>query len=262
MRRKALLMAVLAVACCRAAADPVPADALRRRLPGIVGEDDRVPLDSGAWPWRAIGRLNQPNGGYCTGVLIASDAVLTAAHCLMDRRAGRWLAAGDLAFVAGYRRDEDAGFARGRAFLRPEGYAPIAGKVAEDWAVIYLERPLPVRPVPVRALPPPGKDGLRQVHLQRAGYGQDRPHLLSIDDGCGVRGELDGGRVLLSDCDGTHGDSGSPLLLREGESAWVVGVLSSVAASGGKAGNYVVHASAFLPYLRKEPGFTGLVDEK
>ncbi len=220
-----------------------------RHLPGVVGHDDRVPLDSGQWPWVAIGRVNQPWGRYCTGALIAADAVLTAAHCLVDRHSGQWLAARDLVFVAGYRRDQDAGYARGRAILSSGHYVasimPTVAQVAEDWAVLYLEQPLAVQPLEVR---PWSAAAGRPVRLQLAGYGQDRPHLLSMHDGCSVREALPGGRVLLSDCDGTHGDSGSPLLVREGGAVWVAGLLSSIAAADGRPGNYVVDAAALLPY--------------
>ena len=32
----------------------------RPRLPGIVGEDNRVPINSKEWPWSAIGRRPPP----------------------------------------------------------------------------------------------------------------------------------------------------------------------------------------------------------
>lgn len=229
-----------------------------RHLPGVVGRDDRVPLDSGQWPWVAVGRVNQPWGRYCTGALIAADAVLTAAHCLVDRHSGQWLAAHDLVFVAGYRRDWDAGYARGRSILNSGRYVasvtPTVAQVAEDWAVLYLEKPLAVQPLEVR----PWSAAMgRPVRLQLAGYGQDRPHLLSMHDGCSVREALPQGRVLLSDCDGTHGDSGSPLLVREGGQVWVAGLLSSIAAADGRPGNYIVDAAAFLPYWQGQRGSAG-----
>src|SRR5919106_6339795 len=119
--------------------------------------------------------------------------------------------------------------ARGRAITMPPAYrygkqATLAD-VAEDWAIVYLERQLAIRPIPVRALP---AGPLLDRRPQRAGYSQDRAHLLSIHEGCRLRGMLAEGRVPLTDCDGTHGDSGSPLLLREGGEIWLVGVASAV----------------------------------
>ncbi len=36
----------------------------RERLPGILGSDDRVILDTSAWPWAAVGRVNRETGGF------------------------------------------------------------------------------------------------------------------------------------------------------------------------------------------------------
>lgn len=247
---------ILALAC---ALSPPAAFGQGRQYPppGILGADDRAPLDSTAWPWQAIGRLNQPHGGYCTATLVAPDAVLTAGHCLTDKRGGQKLTAQDLVFVADLRRDDDLGYARGRAI----GHAPpppLAGRprtlddIAEDWALVYLEHPLPIRPVP--ALPLTAADASPPPRLQRAGYGQDRPNLLSLHDGCEVLERLYQDRVLVSDCDGTHGDSGSPLLARRGQDAWIVGILSAVGAGRGGPGNYAVHAAVFWRALPPPAG--------
>ena len=46
--------------------------------------------------------------------------------------------------------------------------------------------------------------------------GQDKAHILSRHEGCRITGAMVQGRLVLHDCDATHGDSGSPLLVREG----------------------------------------------
>jgi protease YdgD len=169
----------------------------------------------------------------------------------MDRASGLWLAAREVVFVAGYRRDEDLGFARGRDILRPQGSVdprhPALEDIPNDWAVLYLDHPLPVRPVPLRPLPLAMGSG---AHLMRAGYSQDRPHLLSLHDGCALLDRLDNDQVLVTDCDGTRGDSGSPLLLKQGKGVWIVGVTSAVAARG-KPGSYAVHAAVFAGQIGK-----------
>lgn len=60
-------------------------------LQGVLGEDNRQILAADHPAAEAVGRLNF--AGYktkrlCTGTLVAPDAVITAAQCLIDRRAG------------------------------------------------------------------------------------------------------------------------------------------------------------------------------
>jgi protease YdgD len=222
----------------------------RDSLPGIVGADDRVALDPTAWPWHALGRINQGTGAHCTGTLVAPDAVLTAAHCVFHGRTQRRLQPQELHFVAGYRRGDYLAHARGRAVVLAPGYryrrSPTLAEVAVDWAIVLLDRPLAIRPIPLRTLP---ADGALEGRLQRAGYSQDRAHLLSIHDGCHLQGLLAGGRVLLTDCDSTRGDSGSPLLWRQGEQVWLVGVAAAVLNQGAREGGLAVHATAFIDRL-------------
>ena len=45
----------------------------RPMLPGIVGADERRPVDASDWPWNAIGRINiagRVKKQFCTGTLI------------------------------------------------------------------------------------------------------------------------------------------------------------------------------------------------
>jgi protease YdgD len=140
--------------------------------------------------------------------------------------------------------------ARGRSLVIPPGYRysrrPSLAEVAEDWAIVLLDQTLAIRPIPLRVLPADGR-------LQRAGYSQDRAHLLSLHDDCHLQRMLAGGRVLLTDCDSTRGDSGSPLLLRQGERVWLVGVATAILDQGSDEGGLAVHASAFIDRLRARP---------
>ena len=65
----------------------VPADAATRKATGII-DDNRVMVDSKAYPWTAVGRLNKKGRSFCTGTVVGPKLVLTAAHCLWDEDAG------------------------------------------------------------------------------------------------------------------------------------------------------------------------------
>lgn len=69
--------------------------------------------------------------------------------------------------------------------------------------------------------------------------------MLSLHDGCAVQARVDGNRVLFTDCDSTHGDSGSPLLAKRGGKIWIVGVASAIVVRGARVGSYAVSAAAF-----------------
>lgn len=240
-------IAALALAAMLGWPQMAGAQSPRDALPGIVGKDDRVALDPTVWPWHALGRINQGTGGHCTGTLVAPDAVLTAAHCVFHGRTQRRLQPREIHFVAGYRRGDYLAHARGRAVVIPPTYRysarPTLAEVAQDWAIVFLDQTLAIRPIPLRTLPADGR-------LQRAGYSQDRAHLLSIHDDCHLQRMLAGGRVLLTDCDSTRGDSGSPLLLRQGEQVWLVGVVAAIMDQGAQEGGLAVHATEFIDRLR------------
>ena len=51
--------------------------------------------------WLAVGRLNVSGQGYCTATLIAPDMVMTAGHCVVDRRTGRPVEAANIRWEKG-----------------------------------------------------------------------------------------------------------------------------------------------------------------
>lgn len=201
---------------------------------GIVGTDDRRPLSQAEPVLAAVGRVNRQGGGFCTGTLIAPDRVLTAAHCLWDASHRRLLPADHLHFVAGWRRGTHSGHARARLVQHdPTLRLDATGAPVDpltDWAVLVLERPL--ASPQLRPLPFAGAADRQSVAegapLARVGYGVDRPHLPVLVEPCRLLGVIDGGRLLLHDCDASYGDAGSPILLRTASGYRIVGLQTLV----------------------------------
>lgn len=71
-------------------------------------------LESGADAagWEAVGRLNIGGTGFCTGALIAPNLVLTAGHCLFDKKTGERIDHTRVEFLAGWRNGPGFGVSR------------------------------------------------------------------------------------------------------------------------------------------------------
>ena len=114
--------------------------------PGIIGKDDRKIIDKGGPPWSAIGQVNI--GGYrmygqCTGSLIASNLVITAAHCVMDHWKRQPEPLHNIHFLAGVKRDKWLGHSTAKCLHFAPAYEYVGAP--------RIHPTLPYQEVPTRA---------------------------------------------------------------------------------------------------------------
>jgi protease YdgD len=78
-------------------------------LPGVGSLDSREAVDVRLPPWNAIAKVQTNIATRCTGALVGPSTVMTAAHCLYNRRTHALLQPGSLHVLFGY---EPGGYLR------------------------------------------------------------------------------------------------------------------------------------------------------
>ena len=183
------------------------------------GYDDRVLLDTTVSPWSMIGLITRSSDGVsCTATLVADDVIVTAAHCITADNG--LIDAGGL-FETGF------GMFAGARSARVTGYlidGPKAGDDSEtDWALLRIDQPLGrnLGYLGVRPLADYSQRRVQMLIIDQAGYSWDTGDHLSGNIGCSII-QLTGNNMLQHDCDTTHGDSGSPLMVEDNGEYYIV----------------------------------------
>ncbi|MGR3291266.1 MAG: trypsin-like serine peptidase [Paracoccaceae bacterium] len=185
--------------------------------------------------WEAVGRLNFAGKTFCTGSLIATDLVLTAAHCLFDRADGRQFRPDEIEFLAGWRNGRaNAQSGVRRTIPHPEfelSSNDRSVRVANDLALLQLSQPIrksSVQPFETQSRPRKG------AAVGVVSYGWDRAESPSIQEVCYVLARRSG--TLVLSCDVDFGSSGAPIFtVDDAGVARIVSVISAKAEIGGRS---------------------------
>ena len=189
-------------------------------MPALAPEERRI--------WQAVGRVN--SAGYrvrrgCTGTLIASDLVLTAAHCVKGA-----LSKSERHFVAGWDRGSFVAHRTSKNIEVHPLYADTDGteRLRYDVALIRLADPIPASVVAPLELYTGTKDQRARAGTL-LGYHNRRPHVLNAHKGCP---HLSSEPFWLFGCEVISGNSGGPTVIHQDNRALVAGVISARAADG------------------------------
>jgi protease YdgD len=146
--------------------------------------------------------------------VIGPRDLLTAALCLWNKRSKRWLVPGAVNFLARYRRGDL--IAHGKVVdytladpLITTDDGPRFRR--NDWRFCAW-------PGPIDGITGTLTQGLFGTPVRtylHAGYSKDKPHILTLDEGCRVDDRPNNGGLLFHGCDAVSGDSG--------RQSWVVG---------------------------------------
>lgn len=202
--------------------------------PGLnPGPDSRTAITPVGHPWGALGRLTiDGSRNSCTGAMIGPKIVLTAAHCLVNRRTGCFIHPEAIRFTLGYNQGDYRGYSRGSSYVFGRNLNLSKGDPAgADWAIVTLKTVIANADTVIRLSQRPTDPDLNVGDsVALAGYQEGHlQKLIGVLD-CIVTGLLpteSESLLILHNCPMTRGTSGAPLLRRLASGEWVaVGVIS------------------------------------
>lgn len=170
-------------------------------------------------PHRWTGKLQLPDGWWCSATLVHRDLILTAAHCLRDAVTHEFVK-GEYRFYVGYENGQYE--ARARVSYMWWGTAEPVKRGESDWAILRLAEPLGdaygwmgvselSRDSTLQAHRPGGSGQLGMTAFSR--YYKEG-EVASVERDCHFRGIFASSGNLLHDCSQMSGSSGRPCIAK------------------------------------------------
>ena len=201
--------------------------------------------------WEAVGRLNIGGTGFCTGTLIAPNMVLTAAHCLFDKKTGVRIDHRQIEFLAGWRDGRASAYRSVQQAVIHPTYTYSSrvntGGVGNDLALLKLDHPIrdgKILPFPTEAKPQRG------AKVAVVSYGTGRSEAPSLQELCSVLALQQG--MLVTSCSVEFGSSGAPIFMVQDGTVQIVSVVSAKAEVDGLAVSLGTSLGAPLAQLQAE----------
>lgn len=195
----------------------VQADANQgNRQLGPIGNDDRFSITQRTYPSSVVGRLKIREGtnteGYCSAFLVGKKHVVTALHCLVDKKAKKFIPnihfypndlnnySFDKVRIANIRSGFDNYFTDNGTDRR------------HDWALLELNEEIGEKYGWI-GMSIPKVSGFETKDHFSIGYSSDfKPHNPSNSGPCSILSDKN--YAVIHTCDTHHGDSGSPIFYK------------------------------------------------